>query len=74
MRATKMARFIQLRDSQNIPIDVNPDHIEMIKPSSDADPDNPAVIQLTSGKAMKVRETVDEIKLMIRKAGQRKPL
>ena len=69
-----MSRYIQLQDVQNNTIDVNPDHIEMMKPSPDGDADFPAIIQLTSGKGMKVKQTVDQIKELIRQAGQKKAL
>jgi uncharacterized protein YlzI (FlbEa/FlbD family) len=74
MRAIEMGRFIQLQDAQNHTIEVDPNHIELMKSLADTDPDNPGVIQLTSGKVMKVKQTVDEIKEIIRKAGQRQAL
>jgi uncharacterized protein YlzI (FlbEa/FlbD family) len=70
----KMGRYIQLQDIQNTTIDVNPDHIEMMKPSPGGDTDFPGLIQWTSGKAMKVKQTVDQIKELIRQAGQRQAL
>jgi uncharacterized protein YlzI (FlbEa/FlbD family) len=74
MRVGKMARFIQLLDVQNKTIDVDPDHIEMLKSSADTDPNNPGTIQLTSGRAMKVKQTVEEIKELIRQSRQRQVL
>jgi len=69
-----MAKFIQFQDAQNNAIDVNPDHIEMVNPSSGGDADTQAIIHLTSGKEIKVKQTVEEIRGLIRLAGQRKPL
>jgi hypothetical protein len=61
-----MAKFIQLHDHQNTPIKVDPNNIEMMKPSGDSD--NPTVIQLTSGTHMKVKETEAQINENIRQS------
>lgn len=66
-----MSRFIQLEDAQGNSMEVNPDHIEMMKDSND--PDSPGIIQI-AGKGWKVKQSVDEIKLKIRQMGQRRTL
>lgn len=66
-----MPKFIQLENVQDVTMDINPDHIEMMKPSND--PDFPGIVQV-AGKGMRVRQTVDEIKELIRRSGQRQAL
>lgn len=70
--AIAMPRFIQLEDAQGNTMEINPDHIEMMKATS-GDPDCPAAIQI-AGKGMKVRQPVDEIKERIRRSGQKQTL
>jgi hypothetical protein len=64
MRMATMVKYFQFQDAQNNAIDVNSDHIEMVKPSSDAD--TPTIIHLTSSKEIKVKQTVEEIRGLIR--------
>jgi hypothetical protein len=70
----EMGKYIQLQDIQNATIDVDTDHIEMMKPTPNGDVDFPATIQLTSVRAMKVKQTVDQIKVLIRQSRQKHPL
>jgi uncharacterized protein YlzI (FlbEa/FlbD family) len=63
-----MSKFIRIDDVQGTAMDINPDHIEMMKPSGD--PASPGIVQI-AGKGMKVKQTVDEIKELIRLSRQR---
>lgn len=49
-----MAKFVDFKDSDDIPVAINPDHVAWVRPEPN-DPDNSTVIHLANGNTIGVQ-------------------
>jgi uncharacterized protein YlzI (FlbEa/FlbD family) len=69
-----MAKFIHVEFANGgYPIEVNLDHIEMIHVPLNGDADPPTMIRLASGEKIGVKQSLADIKLLIRQSELPRP-